>query len=433
MTGSLPCAFVLLVTVGCSPAADVPEKVRGLQPPPVQKPVLVQQLALDESVRRDDASPLASVRLVELPQDETDTGASQLLGDGTLYRLELDRLRDRGAALVRFDDVAGVAPVATRIPLIAPAGQQMRTDSFYGGLRVASSTPGVLMDRSRRGSVWWEEDGLKGRLIEFRIDGNQATMVPPGAPLDDPNAPVARRFNRTPGREVPYRFTTGSVDPGPDVPVASLGGRGFSLALAPIENERATAFVESPASDLPHVDVAEPAPGFLTVTIGYKTDRGFATQVTYDAKARRWQDHRPLVVFPEAQGVEVADVGPSGVLANLILPYNVEADDPETGLYWIRRDQPVRHLLQRIRGLHTATLPDGFVALFEDEFREGRSHDDLNDVWVLRVKGERPALHRFKRPGRAPPEHFAWLGGNRFAATFGNNKVVVFELPEGVR
>jgi hypothetical protein len=217
------------------------------------------------------------------------------------------------------------------------------------------------------------------------------------------------------------------------VPTAFLGGRGFSLAVAPIGNEKAEAFLESPAVDLPHVDVAEPAPGLLTVTIGYITDRGHATQVTYDSKARRWQDHRPLVVFPEAQGVEVSDVGPAGVLVVLGLAWNGARHDPETGLYWVRRDRPVRHLLQRIRDLKTATLPDGFVALFEDEFKENQSADDPKDMLVLRAQGERLALYRFPRPGRCPSDQFAWLGENRFAATFCSAQLVVFEVPAADR
>lgn len=423
-------AAVLLLAAGCSSAAGR-EQTRGLEPPPVQQPIVVQGLPLDGSVKRDAASLLASVRLVRIPKDQTDTGTYQLLGDGTLYRTELDRLGFTGAALVRFDNVAGGAPVRTRIPLVAPAGQQIRVEN--GRLRVDINSPGLRMDRNRRGSVWWEEDGPKGRLIEFRVDGDGAAMVPPAASLDDPKAPVARRFNSTHNREVPYRFTTGAVDVGSGVPAAFLGGRGFSLAVARIGNERTEAFLQSPASDLPHVDVAEPAPGLLTVTIGYITDRGHATQVTFDANARRWQDHRPLVVFPEAQGVEVADVGPAGTLVVLGLPWNWARHDPETGLYWIRRDQPVRHLLQRIRNLQTATLPDGFVALFEDDFKRNESPDDPKDMLVLRAQGERLALHRFPRPGACPSHHFAWLGGSRFAATFCSDQVVVFEVPDRSR
>jgi hypothetical protein len=229
---------------------------------------------------------------------------------------------------------------------------------------------------------------------------------------------------------LPYRFTTGAVDVGPDVPRAFLGGRGFSLAVVRIGNERTEAFLESPAVDLPNVDVAEPAPGLLTVTIGYITDRGHATQVTFDPNARRWQDHRPLVVFPEAQGVEVADVGPAGVLAVLGLPWNSAADDPETGLYWIRRDQPIRHLLHRIRNLQTVALPGGFVALFHDDFKRGQSLEDPQDMLVLRAQGDRLSLHRFRRPGLSRAQHFVWLVGNQFVATFGSDEVVVFEVPE---
>ena len=41
-------------------------------------------------MQRNAASLLTSVRLVEIPKDVTDTEAEQLLGDGTLYRLDPD-------------------------------------------------------------------------------------------------------------------------------------------------------------------------------------------------------------------------------------------------------------------------------------------------------------------------------------------------------
>jgi hypothetical protein len=418
------CVMLVLAVSGCSKVA---ETVRGLQPPPVQAAADVHRVPLDGSIRRADASPLASVQLVDLPKDDTDTGAAHLLGDGTLYRLELDRLGAHTASLIRFDNIAGTL-TTTRIPLVPPAGQHFLID--YGSMSVATGSPGVQMDRKRRGTVWWEEDGSKGRLIEFRIDGDRAEMVPPGKPLDDANAPVARRFNRTPGREIPYRFLTGAVDVAGDIPRANLGGSGFPLAIASIDNGQIEATVESPAFDLPHVDVAETSPGSLRVTIGYITgDSGHATQVTYDRNARAWKDHRPLVNFAAAQGVEVGDVGAAGTLVNLILPWNGAAHDPETGLYWISGGRPVRHLLLRIRKLKTLTLPDGFLALFEDEFKDGESHGDPKDMLVLRGRGEELALHRFRRPGLSGADHLAWLGGARFAATFGNNQVVVFDVP----
>ena len=423
--------LLLLMIVGCSKLSDITSSgISGtLQPPPVQQATTIERLPLDGSVKREDASLLASVQLLKIPQDETDTEAGQLLGDGTLYRLELDRFGSHGAALVRFDHVADAGSVATRIPLIAPAGQQIRTEN--GGLRVATSSPGVQMDRNRRGSVWWEEDGPGGQLIEFTVDGDRATMVPPGKGLGDPKAPIARRFNSTPDRELPYRFTTGAVNIARDTPRAFLGGEGFDLALSRVGNERTEAFLQSPSFDLPHVDVAESAPGQVTVTIGYITgsEKGHATQVTYDVNTKSWKDHRPLVLFPQAQIVEVADVGPAGVLVNLILPWNGTGHDPETGLYWIRRDQPVRHLLQRIRELKTVTVPGGFVALFRDEFKEDVLPEDQKDVFVLRARDDRLTLHSFQRPGRSGVQHFAWIGGNRFVATFNSEQVVVFEVP----
>jgi hypothetical protein len=426
---SIPIVAILFVTVGCSSVSEksLPQQ---LQPPPVQEAVTIERVPLDGSVNREDASSLTSVQYLTIPQDQTDTEAGQLLGDGTLYRLELDRFGREGAALVRFDHVANEGSVATRIPLIAPAGQQIRTEAG-AGLRVATSSPGVQMDRNRHGTVWWEEDGPKGRLIEFRIDGDHATMVLPGASTDDPKAPIARRFNATPDREVPFRFTTGAVDIGRDTPRAYLGGRGFGLGLSRIGIARTEAFLESPAYDLPHVDVAESAPGQITVTIGYITgsERGAATQVTYDANARSWKDHRPLAVFARAQTVEVADVAASGALVNLILPWNGDPQDPETGLYWIRPGQAVRHLLLRIRDLKAVTVDDGFVALFQDEFKEGVQPEDQNDMFVLRAREDRVTLQKFQRPGPSGAQHFVWLGGNRFVATFNSSQVVVFEVP----
>jgi hypothetical protein len=372
VTRWLPCALALFVTIGCSSNSDgVPGALgnSGQQPPPVQQPTLIERLALDGSLQRENAAPLASVRLIEIPQDATDTEAQQLLGDGTLYRLELDRLGSTGAALVRFDDVAGAAPVATRIPLVAPAGQEIRTDKFSRGLRVATSTPGVLMDRNKRGSVWWEEDGPKGRLIEFRIDGDRAKMVPPGAPLDDPTAPVAHRFNLTHGREVAYRFTTGAVNISAGVPRAFLGGRGFSLAVARIGNEQTEAFLESPAADIPHVDVAEPAPGLLAVTIGYVVDRGCGRRWHVTRQSETLADHRSSS-SRKLRASRCADVGPSGVLAVLGLPWNATGDDPE--------DRPLLDPSRPAGATPPAaysTPADShaarrFVALFADEFKQ---------------------------------------------------------------
>jgi hypothetical protein len=431
------CALALFLITSCSPAAikeSLGAKLGGLQPPPVQEAVNVFRLAVDGSVKRETAIVLSNVQLIEIPKDETDTEATQLLGDGTLYRLELDRLGKRGAALVRFDGVGRSAPVETRIPLVPPAGEELRNESGLGlGLRIATGSPGIRIDRNRHGTAWWEEDGPKGRLIEFRIDGDRATMVPPGSSLDDPNKPIERRFNDTPSREVPYRFVTGAVrNIARDTPRAYLGGDGFDLGVSRIGNQRTEAVVESPAYDLPSVDVAEWEPGELTVTIGYITEnqKGHATQVTYDANAQSWKEHRPLVIFPEAQGVEVADVAPDSALVNLILPWNGTGDDPETGLYWIRRGKPARHLLERIREMKTVTVDDGFVAMFQDEFKDNIRPEDQRDIYVLRAQGERLALFKFTNPGPCSSHEFAWLGDNRFAATFCGHQVILFELPD---
>src|SRR5262245_31545123 len=114
----LPCGWIV-VTLGCSSASDKLPGARSLQPPPVQQAAIVENLPLDGSVSRERAA-LLTVQLVAIPVDETDTETYQLLGDGTLYQLQLDRLGDKGATLVRFDDAAVGNPVATRIPLVAP-------------------------------------------------------------------------------------------------------------------------------------------------------------------------------------------------------------------------------------------------------------------------------------------------------------------------
>ena len=126
----------------------------------------------------------------------------------------------------------------------------------------------------------------------------------------------------------------------------------------------------------------------------------------------------------------MADVGSAGVLVVLGLPWNSTAVDAETGLYWVRRDQPIRHLLQRIRDLRAVPLPDGFAALFTEDFTSDRKPDDPQDIFVLWAQGKRLALYRFARPGLSGPGHFVSLGGHRFAATFGNHKVVIFDMPD---
>ena len=427
MNRFLPCLFILLIA-GCSAKESI--ESRRLEPPPVHEPVKIEGIPPDGSVQRETAIPLNDVRLITIPKDETDTEAQQLLGDGTLYRVEVDRLGKEGASLVRIDNVTNGNTVETRIPLVAPPGQQLRTEDGLG-LRVSITSVAVRMDRNRHGWVWWEEDGPSARLIEFRIDGDQATMVPPGGGLDDPNKPIARRFNRTPPREIPYRFTSGAIRGiGRDAPRAFLGGSGFDLGISRIGTAATEAVVESPAYDLPSVDVAESAPGQVTVTIGYISgdETGHVRQVTYDSNAKAWKDHRPLADFPKAQIVEVGDVGAAGALANLIVSWS--RSNPEPGLYWLRPDRSVRHVLGHTREMKTVTVPDGFVALLQDEFMDDVKPEDQHDIWVVRARGDRLALYRFENPGRCPSAEFAWLGGNRFGATFCGQQVVVFTLPE---
>lgn len=88
---------------------------------------------------------------------------------------------------------------------MAPPGRAIRSE--FGGYRIATSSPGLSIDREGRGSAWWEEDGPEGRLIEFRIEGSRATMVWPGPGLDDPDAPVAYRFDITPIDRGPFVAT----------------------------------------------------------------------------------------------------------------------------------------------------------------------------------------------------------------------------------
>ena len=423
MAGFGRCALVVAAAVGVGCGESGPPPPREIEPPPLQEAEVIRGLPLDGAVDRERATPLP-VRSIALPRDPSTFDHSRLLGDGTFYRLELDA----GATLVRFEDVTNPGLGSTRLPLVAPPGREIRSE--YGQFRVATSSPGLSIDRDGRGSVWWEEDGPEGRHIEFRIDGDRAEMVSPGPGLDDPNAPVAHRFDITPvDRELSFRLTTGALKISQGTPRAHLGGRGFGIAVSRLGSWDTEAVAEFPAADIPHVDAMEHAPGVLTLTVGLIAGRGQAVQVTYDSHTRAWRDHRPLVTFPEAQGVEVADVGSAGVLVVLVLPWNGAIHDPETGLYWVRPGRPVRHLLQRTRDLRTVTLPDGFVALFEDEFRMDREPDDPADVYVLRARGDALALYRFQRPGRCGSSHFVGLGASRFVATFCSYQAVVFELP----
>src|SRR5262245_10141847 len=127
----LPLAIVCLSAVlasGCARACSTLGIV-GMRAVPVQTSVTNKNVPIDGYVVRSLAEPLTSVTYVEIAKDETDTEAGQLLGDGTFYRLELDRLGNRGAALVRFDNVASGRSAPVRIPLIASAGEQIRADT----------------------------------------------------------------------------------------------------------------------------------------------------------------------------------------------------------------------------------------------------------------------------------------------------------------
>ena len=401
------------LAAGCGERAP---QSHGIEPPPVQQATHIHGVPLDGTVDRGTAT-LLSVTPVALPHDPSTFDHSFLLGNGTYYRLVIDN----GVGLVRFGDITNPDSGSTSIPLQAP------DPGGYGSSRIETSSPGLSIDRNGRGSVWWEEDG---RHIEFRVDGDRVEVLAPGPNLDDPKAPVARRFDITPAdREVSFRLSTGSVDVPKATPQAFLGGSGFGVGVSRLGEWRPEAYVEIGATDIPHVDVAELSPGVLRLTIGTIGRVGRAVQVTYDSHSRAWRDHRPLVEFPEAQGVEVGDVGSTGTLVQLTLPWNGAVHDPETGIYWVRPGKPVRHLLQRTRDLRTIELPDGFVAMFEDEFQEGRAPDGPGDMYVLRAKGEQLSLYRFPRPGPCGSSHFVKVGENRFVATFCSTQVMVFELP----
>lgn len=413
-------AVALGLAAGCGEAGAVLQRT---DPKPLAEPVLIRGLPVDGTVDRERAAALP-VRWIELPRDPSTFDHSRLLGNGTLYRLELDE----GAALVRIADVSKPELGSTRIPLVAPPGEAIRGEE--GRYRVATSSPGLSIDRDGRGSVWWEEDGVEGRHIEFLIDGEVAEMAPPGPAEDDPDAPVRYRFDITPvDRELSLRLTTGGVNRPKGISRAYLGGRGFGVAIARLGTWQPEAFAELPAADIPHVDAVEHAPGVVTLTVGLVAGEGRAVQVTYDSRTRRWRDHRPLVEFPDAQGVEVGDVGAAGALVALILPWNGAADDPETELYWVRPGRPVRHLLERTRDLRTIPLTDGFIALFEDEFREDRDPSGLADMYVLRGQGEELSLYRFTRPGPCSASHFVSLGDGRFVATFCSQQAAEFTVP----
>ena len=221
-------------------------------PPPLQKAVDVHGLPLDGTVDRARAESLA-VTLIDFPRDSSDLEVTRLLGDGTFYRLE----RESGViSLVRFADVTHPELDVTRLPLVAPPGETIRSEFGH----YATRNLGLTIDRDGRGAVWWEEDGPEGRQIEFRIDGNNAVMSPPSSRLDDPKAPIARRFDVTPeDREISFRLTSGAVDVPKGTPRANLG-RGWGVALARIGDWKNAAFAELSADDIPRVDAAEHPP-----------------------------------------------------------------------------------------------------------------------------------------------------------------------------
>ena len=409
----------VMATLGTRRLADI---VVNAEHASAADTVIVQGSALTRGLDRERAVGLSTVRLVRLP--ENGDRVSALLSNGTLYQLVLER----EAVLLRYDLNSRSAPVPLRIPLIAPKGHEPRSE--YGMLRVATGTAGLLMGVDRRGWAWWEEAGPAGRLIEFRIEGDSANMVPPSPALDDPRAPVRRRFNITPSRELSFRILTGAFDLAPEVPRVRLGRGGFQIAVARAGVAKPEAVIEIAAVDIAQLDARETADGQLRLTIGFRPGgRGEVAQFTYDTRARRWLEARSLALFPQAQTMEVADVGESGVLAILGLPWNISDYDPETGLYWIRPGRPVAHLLTRVRKLHAIALPEGFVALFQNEFRGDEDASAAKDVYVLRGRGEALGLYRFLRPGPCSMAHLSWLGGDRFVASFCSDEVVFFEVP----
>ena len=189
--GLAPTALIVAAVLGVGCRESQPGS-HAIEPPPLQEAVVIHGLPLDGTVDRASAAPLP-VRSIALPRDPSTFDHSRLLGDGTLYRLELED----GATLVRFADVTNPELGSTRLPLVAPPGQTIRSE--YGHFRIATSSPGLSIDRDGRGSVWWEEDGPEGRHIEFRIDGNRAEMVSPvrgclvcGSPAARSTSPVGR-------------------------------------------------------------------------------------------------------------------------------------------------------------------------------------------------------------------------------------------------
>jgi hypothetical protein len=348
---------------------------------------------------------------------------SALLPNGTLYQLVLDR----EPVVMRYDLEGRQAAVPGRIPLVAPKGQEPLSER--GWLRVATGSAGLRMGVDQRGSAWWEEGGLSGRLIEFTIEGDRASMLPPTPNLDDPRGPVRRRFDITPSRQLSFRFFTGAFDLAPQAPRARLGRGGFDIGIART-GASAEAVLSLAAVDLPRLDAWESPAGLLSLTVGFRPGgRGEVVQARYDSREHRWLEAGSLAVFPDAQTVEVADVGEDGVLAVLGMPWNIAEYDSETGLYWIPRDRPIAHLLTRVRDVHSVALREGFVALFEDEASRDRSDEAAKNVYALRAQRDALRLFRFSRPGPCGLKQVSPLGGDRFVALFCNDEVVFLEVP----
>jgi HEAT repeat protein len=388
--------------------------------------LLVQGLPLVGTIDKAKAMPLQEIRNIAVPKAIEPFDYTSLLNDGTLYRLEIGK----EAVITRIDHIDGTAAAEPlRIPLTAPADRPLKIS--YGHVDRDVSSVGISIGNDHRGMAWWEEPYPSGRLIEFAIDGNTARMANETYIHDDPHAPAQLRVDITPHRQLGYRFTAGDIHAG-EVPHAQIGGRGgFPIAISRRGQTGVEAIIDLPARDIPHLDASEPAPGILNLTLGYITTmRGYVARATWDTGTRKLST-QPLIIFPRAQTVEVADVGAAGVLAVLGLPPEFPEDSHEstdTGLYWIRTDNTILHLLRRVHQLHALALADGFVAVFEEEW-SGNGPIVPKDMLVLRAQGDRLGLFRFPRSGPCFLQNMVHRGGNQFLATFCSGDAVAFTVP----
>lgn len=394
-------------------------------PKPEGEPVLVEGLPVRSDLDRTRVIPITPKRRIAVPENRADLGsASQLLPDGTLYRLELMK----GAALRRFD-IRGEAVVeGTPIPLVPPQGQTLATGPL-DYVRYRTSTLGLVMGEDRKGWAWWQEDTAEGRVVVFRIESESAALVQLGKDVGtDPKPYNWRGFDLTPvDRTTPYRFVTGGGFVEADAR-ARLRPGGFVLALLRPGAARAEALVQTSAADIPHLDASLGADGRLSLILATQSySRCEAVRLLYDPAAKAWVRHEPLLAFRGCQSLAAVDLGGMGALIEMGMPWNTHEKEGDTGLYYVPRPGVVEHLLTRTRTRDTKAVPmkDGFLAVFQDE----ASLEGHEATFLLRYRtGQPPTLYRFDPGQPCPLKHLVALGPNRFAVSFCDDEILEFEV-----